>query len=86
MVSNREIAEEIVTVIRGNEDITENKLIQEVRKRLRVGSFTITDILSQLYALKVVDYKTIQKAKVYFVNEKNLGELEKIRDKDDVSV
>lgn len=86
MVSNREIAEEIVKVIRGNKDITKNKLIQEVRRRLKVGSSTITDILSQLYALKVVDYKTIQKAKVYFVNEKNLGELEKIEDKDDVSV
>jgi hypothetical protein len=84
MVSNREIAEEIVTVIRRNEDITENKLIQEVRKRLRVGSFAITDILSQVYALKVVDYKTIQKAKVYFVDEKKVNL--KIRGRDDVSV
>lgn len=48
MVSNREIAEEIVKVIRGNKDITKNKLIQEVRRRLKVGSSTITDILSQL--------------------------------------
>jgi Mn-dependent DtxR family transcriptional regulator len=80
MVSNREIAEEIVKVIRGNRDIIKTKVIQETRKRLKVGSSTVTDILSQLYALKVVDYKVIQKAKVYFVNEKNLKELEKIKD------
>jgi len=30
-----------------------------------VGSSTVTDVLSQLYALKVVDYMAIQKAKVY---------------------
>lgn len=80
MMSNKEIAEEIVKFIRGNKDITKTKLIQEVRKRLKIGSSTVTDILSQLYALKVVDYKVIQKAKVYFVNEKNLREIEKIKD------
>lgn len=80
MMSNKEIAEEIVKFIRGNKDITKTKLIQDVRKRLKVGSSTVTDILSQLYALKVVDYKVIQKAKVYFVNEKNLREIEKIKD------
>jgi hypothetical protein len=79
MVSNREIAEEIVKVIRGNKDITKIKLIQKVRERLKAGSSTVTDIFSQLYALKVVDYKVIQKAKVYFVNEKNLGELKNQR-------
>ncbi|MCJ7761082.1 hypothetical protein MUP59_08100, partial [Candidatus Bathyarchaeota archaeon] len=80
MVSSREIAEEIVEVIRANNDIMKNKLIQKVREKLKVGSSTVTDVLSQLYALKVVDYTTIQKAKVYCVNEKNLGELETIKD------
>jgi Mn-dependent DtxR family transcriptional regulator len=80
MVSNKEIAEEIVKFIRGNKDITKTRLIQEVSKKLKVGSSTVSDILSQLYALKVVDYKVIQKAKVYFVHEKNLKEIEKIKD------
>lgn len=80
MVSNQEIAEEIAKVIRANKDITKNKLIQKVREKLKVGSSTVTDILSQLYALEVVDYTTIQRAKVYCVNEENLGDLKKIKD------
>lgn len=77
-MSRRKIAEEIVKVINENKDITKNKLIQEVSKRQGVGSSTVRDLLSQLYILRVVGYKVIQRAQVHYVNEEKIGELKKI--------
>ena len=80
MTSNREIAQEIIRCVRENKDITKNRLIQEVCKKKEIGSTAVRDVLSKLYVLKIVGYKTIQRAQVHFVNEKNLDKLEKIED------
>jgi hypothetical protein len=83
-MSERKVADEIVALARQNSDITKkklitkNELIQIVAKRVGVGSSTVRDILSQLKILGVVGYQVVQKAHVYFVIEKNIGEISKI--------
>jgi Cdc6-like AAA superfamily ATPase len=83
MVSNKEVAQEIVKVLQKSKDInmkTKNKIIKEVSERLDVGSVKVTDVLSQLKGIQVVSFQTVQRAKVYSVNEKNIGKIEEIED------
>jgi hypothetical protein len=83
MVSNKEVAQEIVKVLQKSKDInkkTKNKIIKEVSERLDVGSVKVTDVLSQLKGLQVVSFQTVQRAKVYSVNEDNLRKIEEIED------
>jgi hypothetical protein len=83
MVSNKEVAQEIVKVLQKSKDInkkTKNKMIKEVSERLNVGPVKVTDVLSQLKGLQVVSFQTVQRAKVYSVNENNLGKIEEIED------
>ena len=83
MISNKEVAQEIVKLIQESEDITkktQNKIIKEVSKRTDVGSVMVTDVLSQLKALQVVSFQIVQRAKVYSVNEKNLDRIGEIKD------
>lgn len=83
MVSNKEVAQEIVKLLQESEDITkktQNKIIKEVGERLDVGSVMVTDVLSQLKGLQVISFQIVQRAKVYSVNRKNLGRIEEIKD------
>lgn len=83
MVSNKEVAQEIVKLLQESEDITkktQNKIIKEVGERLEVGSVMVTDVLSQLKGLQVISFQIVQRAKVYSVSKKNLGRIEEIKD------
>jgi methyl-accepting chemotaxis protein len=83
MVSNKEVAQEIVKLLQESEDITkktQNRIIKEVSKRIDVGSVMVTDVLSQLKALQVVSFQIVQRAKVYSVNKKNLDRIGEIKD------
>lgn len=55
-------------------------MIKEIRRRLSVGSVQVTDVLSQLKALKVVSFESVGKAEVYSVNEENVSRIEEIKD------
>jgi len=80
MVSHRDIAYVIIEEIRENKDVTKNLLIDKVSKRTNIGSTTVREILSQLIVLKIVEKRTIQRAQVHTVNEKNIDEIKKIED------
>jgi predicted transcriptional regulator len=82
MVSNKDVANEIIKLLQGSmlSKKTKNKIIKEIRQRLGVGSVMVTDVLSQLKALKVVSFETVGRAEVYSVNKENLKRIEEIKD------
>lgn len=82
MASNREVAKSIIKLLKEStlSKKTKNKMIKEIRRRLSVGSVQVTDVLSQLKALKVVSFESVGKAEVYSVNEENVSRIEEIKD------
>jgi len=81
MATNKDVANEIIKLLQQSElsKKTKNKIINEIRQRLDVGSVIVTDVLSQLKALQVVSFEVVGRAEVYSVNQKNLPRIEEIK-------